>query len=59
MSFTLAMGVYGALSAIGLWCMLFASTNGRISRRTGADKRLGGFPFGNSETSKMRQRKRM
>lgn len=40
------------LAAVGLWCMLFASDNGKISRRTGADKRTTGFPFANSEAAK-------
>ncbi|KAJ5221750.1 uncharacterized protein N7469_010637 [Penicillium citrinum] len=40
------------LAFIGLWCILFASSNGKISRRTGADKRTAGFPFANSEAAK-------
>ncbi|KAJ5183590.1 hypothetical protein N7492_001206 [Penicillium capsulatum] len=49
-----AVGVAGSsgLAAVGLWCMLFASDNGKISRRTGADKRTTGFPFANSEAAK-------
>ncbi|EEP80489.1 conserved hypothetical protein [Uncinocarpus reesii 1704] len=49
----------GGLSAVGLWCILFASTRGRISRRTGVDKRMSGFPFDNAEADKKRERKRM
>ncbi|KAF2418738.1 hypothetical protein EJ08DRAFT_666118 [Tothia fuscella] len=39
----------GALAAMGLWCVLFASSDGRISRKTGADKRTSGFPFKNQK----------
>jgi len=39
------------LAAVGLWCILFASSSGRISRKMGADKRTSGFPFGNSESA--------
>ncbi|KAJ5606184.1 Glutathione S-transferase/chloride channel C-terminal [Penicillium lagena] len=51
---TFALGVagYSILAAIGLWCVLFASGDGRISRKTGADKRTTGFPFANSEAAK-------
>ncbi|PGH30352.1 hypothetical protein GX50_06871 [[Emmonsia] crescens] len=57
-SFALAMAVYGGLAAMGLWCLLFASTGGRISRRTGADKRTSGFPFTNEEAEKKRAGKK-
>ncbi|KAJ5203107.1 hypothetical protein N7449_005186 [Penicillium cf. viridicatum] len=50
--FAVGVAVYSSIAAIGLWCMLFASSNGRISRRTGADKRTTGFPFKNSEAAK-------
>ncbi|PGH18581.1 hypothetical protein AJ79_00360 [Helicocarpus griseus UAMH5409] len=53
-SFALAMAVYGGLAAVGLWCLLFASSGGRISRRTGADKRTSGFPFRNAEAERKR-----
>ncbi|OJD15578.1 hypothetical protein AJ78_04168 [Emergomyces pasteurianus Ep9510] len=58
-SFALAMVVYGGLAAVGLWCLLFASSDGRISRRTGADKRTSGFPFKNEEAEKKRERKKV
>lgn len=44
----------GALATFGLWITLFADDKGHISRRTGADKRTSGFPFGNSEADKKR-----
>lgn len=52
-------GVFGsaALAFVGLWCILFASSHGRINRDTGADKRMTGFPFNNIEADKKRQRK--
>ncbi|CAL5874623.1 uncharacterized protein PFLUO_LOCUS8920 [Penicillium psychrofluorescens] len=51
---TFAVGVAGhaLLASVGLWCVLFASGDGKISRRTGADKRTTGFPFANSEAAK-------
>ncbi|KAL4776500.1 hypothetical protein BDW60DRAFT_176474 [Aspergillus nidulans var. acristatus] len=50
--FLIAMVGYATVAAVGLWCVLFASSHGRISRRTGADKRTAGFPFGNREAKK-------
>ncbi|KAJ5440907.1 Glutathione S-transferase/chloride channel C-terminal [Penicillium cf. griseofulvum] len=50
--FAVGMAGYSSIAAIGLWCMLFASSHGRISRRTGADKRTTGYPFKNSEAAK-------
>ncbi|KAI1006919.1 hypothetical protein K3495_g1309 [Podosphaera aphanis] len=48
----------GILACIGLWCILFATDNGRISRKTGADKRTSGFPFGNRNAAST-QKKQM
>ncbi len=45
----------GFFTAVALWCILFASSEGKISRKTGADKRTSGFPFGNKEADKKRQ----
>lgn len=49
-----AVGVlgYALVASIGLWCILFASSHGKISRTTGADKRTAGFPFSNQEAAK-------
>ncbi|OJJ82183.1 uncharacterized protein ASPGLDRAFT_37485 [Aspergillus glaucus CBS 516.65] len=49
-----AVGVLGytIAASIGLWCLLFASSHGKISRKTGADKRTTGFPFSNSEAER-------
>lgn len=46
----------GVLGAIGLWCILFASTSGRISRKTGADKRTSGFPFASKESASAKKK---
>jgi len=51
-SFVLGAIGSGAMAAMGLWCVLFGSSNGRISSRTGADKRTSGFPFANKEAAK-------
>ncbi|KAJ4421636.1 hypothetical protein N0V82_003637 [Gnomoniopsis sp. IMI 355080] len=40
------------LAAFGLWCLMFGSDKGHISKRTGADKRTSGFPFRNTQASK-------
>lgn len=37
---------------MGLWCLLFGDDKGHISKRTGADKRTSGWPFGNSVAAK-------
>ncbi|KAB8250859.1 hypothetical protein F9C07_2226439 [Aspergillus flavus] len=51
-AFAIGMIGYSVVAAIGLWCALFASSNGKISRKTGADKRTTGFPFKNTEAAK-------
>ena len=53
-------GVVGSsvLASIGLWCILFASSDGRISKKTGADKRTSGFPFKNVEADKRKAGKK-
>lgn len=54
------MGVmgYGALAVTGLWCVMFATSGGKISRRTGADKRTSGFPFKNEKAYNKKADKR-
>ncbi|KAL6251187.1 hypothetical protein RBB50_001395 [Rhinocladiella similis] len=39
---------YAAMASFGLWCVVFGTSAGRVSKRTGADKRMTGFPFSNS-----------
>ncbi|TAQ88546.1 hypothetical protein B7494_g3160 [Chlorociboria aeruginascens] len=56
MSFILGSLGSGAMAAMGLWCILFASSSGRISRKTGADKRMSGFPFGNKESASAKKK---
>ncbi|KAF1994091.1 hypothetical protein P154DRAFT_502456 [Amniculicola lignicola CBS 123094] len=58
--FSFAFGTIGSaiLAAIAGWCILFASSDGRISRKTGADKRTSGFPFTNKEADKRKARKK-
>jgi len=48
-----------ALASVAIWCVLFASSNGRISRKTGADKRTSGFPFKNAEADKKKAGKKL
>lgn len=51
-AYALAMAVHSLLSAVGGWVLLFGSVNGRISRKTGADKGMSGFPLKNAEAEK-------
>lgn len=51
-SFGLSTIGSGFFCAVALWCILFASSDGRISRKTGADKRTSGFPFKNKEAER-------
>ncbi|KAJ9199045.1 hypothetical protein DTO166G4_7321 [Paecilomyces variotii] len=51
-AFALGMAGYALVGAVGLWCLLFASEHGKISRKTGVDKRTSGFPFENKEADK-------
>lgn len=55
-----AVGMVGssAVAAVGLWCALFASSDGKISRRTGADRRTTGFPFSNKAAERKRASKK-
>ncbi|KAI9819011.1 MAG: hypothetical protein M1826_001226 [Phylliscum demangeonii] len=48
-SLAFASGAVGSatLAAVGLWCILFASSSGRISRKTGLDKRTSAWPLAN------------
>lgn len=45
---------YGILASFALWVIMFGSDKGRVSKRTGADKRTSGFPFKNAEAAKRR-----
>ncbi|KAI9882510.1 MAG: hypothetical protein M1823_005741 [Watsoniomyces obsoletus] len=54
-AFAIATIGHACLAVIGLWVILFATSSGRISRKTGADKRMSGFPFGNTESDKKRK----
>lgn len=54
MTYTIGVGAHGLLAAIGLWVFMFGASSGRISRKTGADKRMSGWPFKNAEADKKR-----
>lgn len=41
---------------MALWIILFGTGGGRISRKTGADKRTSSFPFGNKESASARKK---
>jgi hypothetical protein len=57
--YTFMLGVMGSsvLASLGLWCILFANSEGKISKKTGADKRTSGFPFKNVEADKRKAAK--
>ncbi|KXJ91745.1 hypothetical protein Micbo1qcDRAFT_57577 [Microdochium bolleyi] len=49
--------VSAVLGSWGLWCSMFGgAASGRISRRTGADKRTSGWPFRNTEADRRKGR---
>ncbi|KAJ9480945.1 hypothetical protein VN97_g12569 [Penicillium thymicola] len=51
-TFAIGFAGYFALAASGLWCVLFASSNGKISRRTGVNKVTTEIPPNDSESAK-------
>ncbi|EMD01024.1 hypothetical protein BAUCODRAFT_192528 [Baudoinia panamericana UAMH 10762] len=53
-SFALSSGIAfsAALFCFGIWVLLFGSEKGRFSKKTGADKRTGNFPFENKESAR-------
>lgn len=57
-TFAFGAGLVGnaALFCFGVWALLFAREPARTSKRTGADKRTSGFPFGNSEAAREKKR---
>ncbi|KAH0603851.1 uncharacterized protein H6S33_007510 [Morchella sextelata] len=57
-AYAVAMVMHSLFSALGAWVLLFGSTSGRISRKTGADKRTSGFPFKNVEAEKKKSGKK-
>jgi glutathione S-transferase len=57
--FMLGLVGYGAMAAMGLWCVMFATSGGKISRRTGADKRTSAFPFKNETAYNKKRDKKM
>jgi hypothetical protein len=44
---------------MGLWIVLFGTTAGRLSKRTGADKRTAGFPFKNEKAYDKKKDRKM
>ena len=49
---------YGVFACMGFWAIMFGTEKGRISKRTGADKRTTGFPFKNSQAYDKKRDKR-
>lgn len=59
LAYSIGVACSSILGAVGLWCILFATSDGRISRKTGADKRTSGYPFKNVEADKRKAGKRL
>ena len=57
MAFAIGSIGHASLAAVGLWCFLFATSSGRITRETLVDKRMSGWPLKNSEADKKRSPK--
>lgn len=55
-AFTVGLASSSALFCLGLWVVLFGSEKGRISKKTGADKRTGNFPFVNMESAREKKK---
>lgn len=51
-AFTSGMVGSGLLFCLGMWVVLFGDGKGRVSKRTGADKRTSNFPFENKESAR-------
>jgi hypothetical protein len=51
-AFTAGLTLSAALFCVGMWVILFGSEKGRISKKTGADKRTGNYPFVNEESAR-------
>jgi hypothetical protein len=56
MGFMLGFLGSAGLASFGLWCLMFGGEKARISKRTGADKRTSGWPFGNAEAEKKKRK---
>lgn len=55
--FMLGLVASAALGGMGLWAVMFA-TEGHVSRRTGKDKRVSGFPFKSGVKDEARGKKK-
>jgi len=51
MAYTFAMAAHAGFAAIGVWVLLFATSRGHITRKTGAEHPAG-FPFKNEKAGK-------
>lgn len=54
--FTVGLTVSAVMFCFGTWVAVFGGGEGRRSRRTGADKRMGNFPFVNVESAREKKR---
>ena len=55
-AFTAGLTGSGALFCLGMWVVLFGAEKGRISKKTGADKRTSNFPFVNTESARSQKK---
>lgn len=57
--YTLGAVGSGGLAAVGIWLLVFGATPSHLSKRTGADKRMTGFPFQNTAAYDKKKDKKM
>jgi hypothetical protein len=50
---------YGILACVGIWIVVFSDAAAHVSKRTGADKRTSGWPFGNANAYNPKVDRRM
>ena len=53
------MLAHGFFAAMGVWVMMFASANGHIYRKTGADGKSSSFPITNLDAEKKKLDKKL
>ena len=55
-AFTCGIVASSTLFCLGMWVMMFGGDKGSVSRKTGADRRTGNFPFRNEESAREKKK---
>ncbi|RPA99370.1 hypothetical protein L873DRAFT_1789712 [Choiromyces venosus 120613-1] len=58
-AYAIGMAAHGLFAAMGAWVMMFASANGHIYRKTGADGKSSSFPLTNLDAEKKKLDKKL